>query len=188
MRESDYKYRGRHLGRCDHDFDKVVGFVDTFDRIKRSVDEMKERVAQQPVAISLCVEDSTWDQYYSGILKKDDCKCTDLNHAVVIVGYNMCNGDDEENDEGNDDEEGNDDDVTPTPETCNVDKWWYSCGDKANIRRLQNEDKCVPHWIIQNSWAEEWGENGFMRIEMTAGKGVCSMNEEVDYAEWKDMY
>jgi len=63
MRESDYKYKGRHLGRCDHDFDKVVGYVDTFDRIKRSLDEMKERVAQQPVAISLCVQDSTWDQY-----------------------------------------------------------------------------------------------------------------------------
>ena len=182
MLDSDYKYKGRHLNRCDHDFDNLVGFVDAYYRIQSSVDEIKERVAQQPVSVGICA--STWDSYGSGIMKKNDC-CNHLNHAVVIVGYDLCGGDD-----GNDGDDGDDegDDTSPNPQTCSVDKWWYSCEDESTARRLQARDACVPHWIVQNSWGTSWGEDGFIRIHMTDKKGVCGINEEAEYAEWKDMY
>ena len=29
------------------------------------------------------------------------------------------------------------------------------------------------YFIIKNSWAESWGENGFMRIKMGNTCGIC---------------
>jgi len=34
-----------------------------------------------------------------------------------------------------------------------------------------------PYWLLRNSWSEEWGENGYIRIEF--GKNACGVTEEV---------
>lgn len=32
------------------------------------------------------------------------------------------------------------------------------------------------YWLVRNSWAKSWGENGNMKIKMEgSGKGMCSM-------------
>ena len=33
-----------------------------------------------------------------------------------------------------------------------------------------------PYWIIQNSWGEKWGQNGFIHIAVEKGKGTSSIN------------
>ncbi|CAI5463036.1 unnamed protein product [Closterium sp. Yama58-4] len=33
-----------------------------------------------------------------------------------------------------------------------------------------------PFWIIRNSWGEEWGDNGHMRMDIQGGDGVCGIN------------
>jgi len=33
------------------------------------------------------------------------------------------------------------------------------------------------YWLLRNSWSEEWGENGYIRIEF--GKNACGVTEEV---------
>lgn len=121
-------------------------------------------------------------------MKRSDGCCTGLNHAVTIVGYKLCDGEEEGNDNNdNDEKDNNDGDVEPGPApACEVDKWWYSCNETA-ARRLQ--DTCIPYWIVQNSWGTWWGDGGFIKIEMTDGVGVCGINEVVEYADWtSDMY
>ncbi|CAI5498723.1 unnamed protein product [Closterium sp. Naga37s-1] len=33
-----------------------------------------------------------------------------------------------------------------------------------------------PFWIIRNSWGEEWGDRGHMRMDIQGGDGVCGIN------------
>ncbi|CAI6000985.1 unnamed protein product [Closterium sp. NIES-65] len=33
-----------------------------------------------------------------------------------------------------------------------------------------------PFWIIRNSWGEEWGKRGHMRMDIQGGDGVCGIN------------
>lgn len=39
----------------------------------------------------------------------------------------------------------------------------------------------VPHYIVQNSWGQDFGENGFMRIAI--GANVCGIANQISYAK-----
>jgi len=31
------------------------------------------------------------------------------------------------------------------------------------------------YWNVKNSWAADWGENGYIRIAAVEGKGICGI-------------
>jgi C1A family cysteine protease len=37
----------------------------------------------------------------------------------------------------------------------------------------------IPYWKMKNSWSKHWGEDGYMRLKMTDGKGVIGVNQYV---------
>lgn len=186
MRERDYKYAGRELKECRHDFGNTVGKVKEYYTLpKGSVEQMKQIVAKQPMDVALCA--TNFNNIGSGIMKTSDKCCKDLNHAVTIVGYHLCPEDQNDNDNDNNDGDNNDGDNKPEPFQCIVDKWWYSCKkDESKKRRLQN-NACIPYWIVQNSWSARWGDKGFIKIEMTNDDfGVCGINAWAEFADWTD--
>lgn len=57
----------------------------------RSVEALKTAIAKQPVSITVAAGGDIFHQYKSGIITSEDCG-TDLDHAVVAVGYGTENG------------------------------------------------------------------------------------------------
>lgn len=39
------------------------------------------------------------------------------------------------------------------------------------------------YWIVRNSWGSGWGEDGYIRMAMTEGKGQCGMNQYPAYPD-----
>lgn len=94
---------------------------------------MKEKLKTHPMTIAVDAGGGTFQFYKEGVVAANAGCGTNINHAVVLVGYT------EGGDGGNDD---NDDGPSPQPdpepveEDCTVFKWWHSCKARSNHRML----------------------------------------------------
>jgi aminopeptidase C len=32
------------------------------------------------------------------------------------------------------------------------------------------------YYIVKNSWGSDWGEDGYFKIRMSDGRGICGLN------------
>ena len=97
---------------------------------------------------------AAWRFYKTGIVRAGDDCGQEINHGAVIVGYT--------------------EKVDPE---CHIHRWWSNCPETHDKRRrLQDASGHHNYWKLVNSWGTDWGDEGFIRLEITEGKGVCGMN------------
>ena len=74
----------------------------------------------------------------------------------------------------------------PVSVAVDASSWWLYTGGvltTCNTRELNHgvllvgydNNASPPYWIIKNSWSENWGEDGYIRIEK--GTNQCGLNE-----------
>jgi len=64
-------------------------------------------------------------------------------------------------------------------EKCTVKDWWIECTteDGEGGADHTDADGDSNYWKIQNSWGKNWGDNGFIKIDISDGEGVCRINK-----------
>ena len=170
MLDSDYPYTSGSTGTetlCAHAVNKTVGKVTRWGKITTSIVDVKAKLHTHPMTIAINASGGMFQHYKSGVVGINDGCSTSLNHAVVLVGYT----DDSRPD------------PQPRPTNCTVHKWWHSCEGSEDRRMLQDANGYNNYWKIQNSWSENWGDEGFILFEIADGDGVCGMNKYIEYAE-----
>ena len=201
MTNEDYPYFSGNTGSegdCKHDASKIEGKVSHWGQIRDNITEVKAKVMKQPLTVAVDAGSSAFQFYSSGVIKEGDGCGTWLNHAIVMVGYT----DEGDNPSPNPDPSpGPSPDPSPGPEPgpepepqpptprgdCDVTKWWHSCDEvEGNRRNLQDASGHTNYWKLENSWGTGYGDNGFLRIEIGGGDGVCGINNVIEWVEWDD--
>ena len=176
---SDYGAYTAREALCEHQSADVTAKVTNWGQVTGTIDDMKSRVAMQPVTVAINASSEAFQYYDSGVVTADQCS-TSLNHAVVVVGYRAVSDSDTDPSPG----PGPDPEPTPEPVECKVTKWWHTCEQQANSRMLQDGgDGYNNFWVIQNSWGTNQGDSGFIRFDMVEGYGVCGINNVVEWAD-----
>ena len=91
---------------------------------------MKAGLNIAPLAIAIEADKFCFQTYSSGVF--DNTKCgTNLDHAVLAVGYGTENGQE--------------------------------------------------YWLVKNSWNTTWGDEGYIKIAIVDGEGICGVQMDPEY-------
>lgn len=56
-----------------------------------------------------------------------------------------------------------------------------SCGtrlDHATLVVGWGKEGGSEYWIMKNSWGKTWGEQGYMRLKVVSGNGICGIQKQ----------
>jgi len=91
--ESTYPYKARD-GACKYDASKGQFSIHAREYVKpKNADQMKAAVAKGPVSVAIEADTNVFQFYNSGVISSKSCG-TDLDHAVLVIGYGSDNGTD----------------------------------------------------------------------------------------------
>jgi len=190
--DSNYSYVGYEQD-CKYDNQPDVMFdIVEYDMLSgygysSTVDEIVEKLEGGPMSIAFQSACSAFWYYDSGIITSADCEFQNLDHVIVLTGYNSPRDADYENistksrwnyrwRDAND----------PAGGCANAGEtymwygydvcWWY---DLEEIPETFPANQGV--WSAQNSWGEWWGKSGMVHIAAEEGPGFQGMNNWVEY-------
>ena len=83
--EEDYPYTATDE-KCRYDASQGLFEISSVTTVNGDVASMKAAVTQQPLSIALDAGSRVFQSYTSGVIDSHSCG-TQLNHAVVMVGY-----------------------------------------------------------------------------------------------------
>lgn len=121
--EQEYPYNATQ-SMCKLNTTRALGsnMTEYMFTIPESIVDLKYSVQQNPVAIAIDANNLFFRFYKDGVIDVPRNVSRDLNHAVLLVGY--------------------------------------------------DHDEKGMYWIIQNSWGEQWGDNGFCKVRVKDKEGV----------------
>lgn len=90
MKESDYKYTARD-GSCKYDATKGVTKVSSYGQSK-GTNAILNQLNKQPVNVAVAAGNSVFGTYRSGIVTASSGCPTNIDHAILAVGYGSENG------------------------------------------------------------------------------------------------
>jgi C1A family cysteine protease len=177
-----YDYRsGDSAQACAHNDAKVASRAGDSGQITGSIGDAVIKMQDGPLTFAVAAGNDCWRFYESGILTSADGCPTSLDHAVVAVGVDS-------------------ETITVTTQgdsntTCRKasrsEKRNKSCsggavyGGKKCCTTTTTEGatttETVNYWLIQNSWSDQWGENGFIKLAIEGGYGVSGSNQVMEW-------
>ena len=84
--ENDYNYQGSNQNCKASNCNSIISVTECVDVIPNNQRALKKAVSMQPVSVAIQADTILFQHYSSGIIT--DVKCgTNLDHAVLIVGY-----------------------------------------------------------------------------------------------------
>lgn len=146
MYYSDYPYTATHRNVCPtpHDGEQLE-FVDEYGLVTGGATEMLERLAHGPLTVGVSAGNRCWRFYKKGVITEAMGCPTNIDHAVVLVGYHV----------------------------------------QALAKGGSTSTGAVSaYWTIQNSKGTRWGDQGYMKLEVSSGVGVSGINS---YVQWVTM-
>lgn len=178
----DYRpYEGKH-GVCEHNPADVVIKAAEDGQIRTTIQDAVLQLHKGPMPVSLASHNIAVLFYRSGILDETS-NCPEVHtHTMVIVGFGI--------------------DVTETVIEPATTKYECRSANRREIKKKRCFDRSTfdrkaktccstvtvdavmettekPYWLLQNSWGKDWGEDGFMRIAVTGGNGICGINKNL---------
>merc|ERR550519_934267 len=94
MTEVDYPYYYHFISECQYEEDKAAARITGYQNVSPDETQLELALAEAGYPVSVAIHAGRGLQHYeSGIYEDNTCKLFQLNHGVLLVGYDKTDPD-----------------------------------------------------------------------------------------------